>query len=81
VVPYHFATRAAVEKKQGLFQKTVSQEDGFANYDIREDNAGDIQDKLVGYRQAAGRSAVSVANVRDGFVRGENDLRSRIPTL
>jgi len=83
LVPYHFATKAAVEKSDGLFQthKTVSHEEGFSNYDIREDDGSDIQDRLMSYRQSAGRTAVSVANVRDRFVSGENELRSRIPTL
>jgi hypothetical protein len=81
LVPYHFATKAAAGKGKGLTEKTVSHEDGFPNYDIREDKGADIGDLLVGYRQAAGRDAVAVANVRDAFVSGENELRSRIPTL
>src|SRR5664279_4447555 len=66
---------------KGLSQRTVSKEDDFPNYDIREQKGDDITDRLASYRQATGKDASAVANVRDEFVRGENELRSRIPAL
>lgn len=81
VVPYQYGTKAASGKREGLVQKTVSHEEGFPNYDIREDKAQNVEDMLVAYRQASGKDASSVANIRDGFVSGESALRSRVPTL
>src|SRR5262249_1156870 len=81
VVPYQYGTKAAGKKVKGFVEKTVSQEDIFPNYDIREEKGSDVEVVLTGYRQAVGLSAIAVAVVRDGFARGENDLRSRIPTL
>ncbi len=82
VLPYKYGTKAAAgEKGKGLIEKTVSNEDGFPNYDIREDKEAEMADLLIGYRQASGKDASAVASVRDGFVRGENELKSRIPTL
>ena len=80
IVPYKYGT-AASGKDQGLFQKTVSDEEAFPNYDIREQKDGVIGDILLGYRQAANRDASAVANVRDEFVRGESELKTRVPTL
>src|SRR6187549_2113197 len=81
VVPYQYGTKAQAGKGNGLFQKTVSNEESFPNYDIREQGDNRIEDILVGYRQSSGKDASAVANVRDEFVRGENELKSRIPTL
>src|SRR5438046_10460667 len=38
-------------------------------------------DKLAGFRHAANKNAADVADVRDNFVRGEAELRRRVPTL
>ncbi len=81
VVPYQYGSKASTGKSKGLVQKTVSDEEAFPNYDIREQEDNGIEDLLVGYRQASGKDASAVANVRDAFVTGENDLKTRIPTL
>ncbi|HLM62595.1 MAG TPA: M36 family metallopeptidase, partial [Pyrinomonadaceae bacterium] len=49
------------------------------DYDIRNDNSQ--AETLLNFRQAAGRSAVENADVRDKFVRGEEQLRRSVPTL
>ena len=85
VVPYQYGSKAASGKSNGLAHKTLSHEEGFPNYDIREQGENRIEDILVGYRQAAGRDASAVANVRDEFAvrreRSENehpDAKGRI---
>ncbi|MFN0277103.1 MAG: M36 family metallopeptidase [Pyrinomonadaceae bacterium] len=81
VVPFYYGSKAASGRTSGLVQKTVSQEEAFPNYDIRMQEEGAIQDILAAYREAAGRNASAVADVRDAFVQGENELRDRVPTL
>ena len=81
VVPYQFGTKAAGQKSKGLFQRTVSNEEAFPNYDIREQNGKEVADLLVGFRRASGKDLSAIANTRDEFVRGENELKARIPTL
>ncbi|MFN0277955.1 MAG: M36 family metallopeptidase [Pyrinomonadaceae bacterium] len=81
VVPYQYGTKAAGERRNGLTQRTVSEEEAYPNFDIRENAAGRISDALAGYRSAAGKDASYVAALREAFVQGENELRSRIPTL
>jgi len=80
-VPYRYNTSAAGERGKGLNQRTVSEEAGFPNYDIREQKDAEIADILTGYRNAAGRDSSFVDSVRQGFIQGENQLRTRIPTL
>jgi hypothetical protein len=81
VLPYQFGTAAS---QKGLIVRTVSADSTLPNYDIRDDanekDAGAV-DALLRYRQNAGRNAAMVADVRESFVRGEDSLRARIPTL
>ncbi len=51
----------------------------FPNYDIRADK--EASEKLASFRQAAGKTAVDVADLRDSFVRGENRLKRRVAAL
>ena len=81
VVPYQYNTSAAGGSGKGSNQRTVSEEEGFPNYDIREQNAGEIANILVGYRNAAGRDASFADSVRQGFLQGESRLRTKVPTL
>lgn len=74
-LPFQLRTNAA----KGLYQKTESHEKGLENYDIRTDKVA--FEKVVGYRSATGKDAVAVADARDAFVRGENELKKRVPTL
>ena len=81
VVPYQYNTSAAGGRSKGLAQRTESEEEGYPNYDIREQNDNEIAGILAGYRNASGRDASFVDSVRQGFVQGENQLRTKIPTL
>jgi hypothetical protein len=78
--PFQF-TAKAVDKnsKKGLFVKTSSHADGLENYDIRKDSTK--SDVIFNFRQSANKNAVDVADVRESFVRGEESLRKRVPTL
>src|SRR4029079_13463091 len=49
------------------------------NYDIRRDKGS--FGKIAELRGRSGRSAVSVADARDEFVRGESALKARVPSL
>ena len=80
MLPSRFISLAGSQKTdKGLITRTASHDDGLPNYDIRADKGS--YDKLAAFRAASNLSAVDVAAVRDNFVKGENSLRSRIPTL
>ncbi len=51
------------------------------NFDIRENPEKGSASKLAEYRQQAGKSDSLVDSLRSGFANGEEELRSRIPTL
>ncbi len=72
VSPMFFDTSAA----------RVSSEPGsprFGYYDIRTDKRAVLQ--IAEYRNSASRNAAEVADIRDGFVRGEELLKAKVPTL
>jgi hypothetical protein len=71
----------AVSKGEGLFTRTTSADPALQNFDIRTGKGDYIQDYFAAARQSVGKDAIAVADVRDGFVRGEDSLRSRIPTV
>ncbi len=80
-LPYQFNSEAESKgsPNKGLIERTESHVPGLENYDIREDkNAFESIEK---FRQDSGSSAAAIADIRDGFVRGENELRERIPSL
>lgn len=60
-------------------QKNEGQTPVLENYDIREDK--NAYETLTKFRQDIGTNAIAIADMRDNFVRGENELRSRVPTL
>lgn len=64
---------------KGLFSREKSQEDHLPNYDIRTDKTA--FEKLGRFRNSLNRSASAVADQRDDLVRGENILKTRVPTL
>ncbi|MEQ1922207.1 MAG: M36 family metallopeptidase [Pyrinomonadaceae bacterium] len=74
-LPFQLRTNAA----KGLNPKTESHERGLENYDIRTDKTA--YDTIALFRSAVGKDAVAVADTRDLFVKGENELRKRVPTL
>lgn len=82
VIPSQFRSEAGRQKTgEGLLTRTTSQDDGLPKmYDIREAKGDEAADALVRFRQTAGKDASAVASAREGFVRGENELLSRIPT-
>ena len=78
VAPNLFRSEAGSNGK-GLFQRTESHDPNLENFDIRTDK--DSYETLIRFRQEAGRDASSLADIRDNFVRGENELRTRVSTL
>ncbi len=80
-VPAQFISQAGGNSnaKKGLLQRTTSQDEGIVKmYDIREDKTQ--LDNLADFRSRVGRNAVDVADQRERFVRGEEYLKSQLPT-
>ena len=82
VLPYQFGASAA---QKGLIARTASHDDSLPYFDIRSaaqtKAGGNASDILAAWRDQSGKSAVSVADVRDSFVRGEEQLKTRVPNL
>jgi subtilisin-like proprotein convertase family protein len=83
VLPYQFSSEAGSKGnlKKGLFERTASHEDGIDWYDIREDKSDETVQAVLGFRQTASRSASTIADVREKFVQGEDQLRTQVPNL
>ncbi len=79
VLPGTFTTTAARSGGKGLIDRAESHQSGLENYDIREDRSKEAE--MLGFRQRLGKDSAIVADFRDGFVRGEESLRSRVPSL
>jgi len=79
ILPTQFRSSAGSEK--GLIKRTVSADPALPNFDIREQQTKEVSTAFAGYRQASGKDASIVADVKDNFVKGENDLRARVPSL
>ena len=69
--PAFFSSKATGRK--------IPQKNAPRNYDIRTDTKA--ADKLANFRARSKRSASAIADMRDEFVRGESELRARIPSL
>lgn len=81
VVPTQFEWQVSGQGK-GLTVRTESHVEGLENYDIRENQKSpEVEEALLKYRDTAGKTASFVADVRDGFVRGEESLKTRVPSL
>lgn len=81
VIPTQFDWEVSSQGK-GLTQRTESHVEGLENYDIREQQKSpEVEQALLKYRDSAGKSASFVADVRDGFARGEESLKTRVPSL
>ncbi|MBK9164821.1 MAG: M36 family metallopeptidase [Acidobacteria bacterium] len=81
VVPTQFDWEASGQGK-GLQERTASHVEGLENYDIRENQKSpEVEEALLKYRDTAGKTASFVADVREGFVRGEESLKTRVPSL
>lgn len=83
ILPKQFQTEAGSQRKagKGLIERTVSHEKGIENYDIREQKSEDALDALTRFRDASGKTASAIADVNDKFVRGEEELKARVPSL
>ncbi|MBK8809366.1 MAG: M36 family metallopeptidase [Acidobacteria bacterium] len=79
ILPIQFRTEAGGQK--GLLNRTESHVPGLENYDIRTAKAVDASDALMKYRQSSGKDAAMTADITEGFVRGEEALRTKVPTL
>ncbi len=81
ILPYQFSSEAGSGSKnrKGLIERTESHGDGIENYDIRADKSA--FEKIAQFRQSSGKDAAAVADIRESFVRGEETLRSKVPTL
>ncbi len=81
VIPTQFDWEVSSQGK-GLTQRTESHVEGLENYDIREQQKSpEVEQALLKFRDSAGKSASFVADVRDGFARGEESLKTRVPSL
>ena len=80
IVPFQFRSQAGNHGK-GLIQRTESHSAGLENYDIREQQNQEVREALLKYRLNAGKDSAMVADIRDGFVRGEEILRAKVPGL
>jgi len=79
VLPYNFSQ--AGNSKKGAAWRTESHEPGYQDYDIRLDKSDDVRQFLADSRQSAGLTERAVDNTREGFVKGEEELRATVPTL
>src|SRR5688500_14165394 len=81
IVPYQFRSEAGKQIKtgEGLNPRTHSHEEGLENYDIRADKSA--FEKITKFRQPLNKDAAVIADIRDNFVRGEETLRTKVPTL
>ena len=82
ILPHQFSSLAGGKQvRKGLFQQTSSQEPGLDNYDIRDDlKSIEVTEAFAKYRQTVGKDSALVADIRDEFVRGETEFKSRFPT-
>jgi hypothetical protein len=79
VLPYQFGSAAP---KKGLITRTSSQEPGLENYDIRTDLKSEaVQEYFASTRDSLGRNAAVVSDIREGFARGEAELKARLPQV
>ncbi|MBK6749119.1 MAG: M36 family metallopeptidase [Acidobacteria bacterium] len=77
ILPYQFRSSATAPK--GLVQRTVSADPDIPKmWDIRESK--ESIDDLARLRDMSGKSASLVADIRDGFVRGESAFKQTHPT-
>ena len=76
-----FFSKSAAAKKPGRLDKTTDPKTAVENYDIRENPEKGTEFALAAFRQVAGKGVAAADEIRNGFARGESDLRSRVPNL
>src|SRR5512144_2841193 len=64
---------------KAINRSQLTESKGLPNYDIRLDSKA--ADKIAEFRGRSGRTAATVADARDEFVRGESTLKQRVPNL
>lgn len=79
LLPSFFHTKAFIDGEENFFFQTVSHDEGPENYDIRTDK--NAIEKLALFRAASGKDAAMIADIRANFVRGEQSLKVKVPTL
>jgi hypothetical protein len=79
LVPSQF--RSEANSGKGLFTRTTVEDPSLPNYDIRTAKEEGLDEYFASARQSAGKDAAVVADLREGFVRGENALRTRLPDV
>ncbi len=77
ILPNHFRSNAGKQEKN--IEKSKIQQEKIENYDIRTDKRA--FEKITQFRQAQGKGAAEIADSREEFVRGEEELKARVPTL
>ncbi len=81
LVPAQFRPAAGVDTGVGLISRTTSHDELLPNYDIRSAKENGLDEYFATARQSVGKDAAILADLRDGFVSGENELRIRVPSL
>lgn len=80
LVPAMFVSEAQNKGGNAAEQRPAAgRGNALANYDIRTDKAA--YNKIAALRGKQNLQAADVADVRDGFARGEQKLRARVPSL
>lgn len=80
LLPFTFGVEAGRKTdRKGLFPVDRSQTDELPNYDIRTEKGS--FEKLAAFRNSQNRSASDIADKRDEMGRGENALRTKVPSL
>ncbi|HSI87706.1 MAG TPA: hypothetical protein VK918_01540, partial [Pyrinomonadaceae bacterium] len=80
LIPSYFPSDAVTTGK-GLIERTSTHVPGLENFDIRTDKTHESAQRIEAFRASAGRTASAIADTRDGFVRGEDALRTRVSSL
>ncbi|MGC2237832.1 MAG: M36 family metallopeptidase [Pyrinomonadaceae bacterium] len=78
ILPSQFRSKAGGNEKS---KNAEILQEKFEDYDIRNQKSTEVSDILMSFRQTAGRNASDIADIRDGFINGENALRRTVPTL
>jgi hypothetical protein len=78
ILPSQFRSKAV---SKDISNAGENRQEKFVDYDIRNQKSAEVADILASFRQTAGRNASEIADVRDNFVKGENRLREKVPTL
>jgi hypothetical protein len=81
ILPTQFQWEVNSQGKKGMIERTSSHDPELENYDIRTTKSEETSEQLLRYREASGKTPSAIADTRDGFVRGEEALRTRVSSL